>query len=131
MPVNSKAELLSLRGKEFKDIMIDGLKKPLRLGVLSAADRAALVGKLGADGNPIDDVDPIEFQVTLVSKSVVDENGSRIFKDEDRDDILSLPGKLLDVITKEALNLNALNPEAVEEEVENFDGAQKDDSSSC
>lgn len=129
-PVNSKAELLSLRGKEFKEIAVVGLEKPIRLGVLSAGDRADLVGKLGPDGKPIDAIDPIEFQVSLVSKSVVDENGSRIFTDEDRDEVLSLPGKVLDLITAKALTLNGLNPGAVEEAVEDLEEAQKDDSSS-
>ncbi|KKM60611.1 hypothetical protein LCGC14_1540140, partial [marine sediment metagenome] len=66
----------------------------------------------------------------LVSKSVVDENGSRIFTDEDRDEVLSLPGKVLDLITAKALTLNGLNPGAVEEAVEDLEEAQKDDSSS-
>lgn len=129
-PVNSKADLLALRAKDIKEIEINGSEEPLRLIELSAGDRVALVGKLGADGNPIDDIDPIEFQVSLVGKSVVDENGERIFKDDDRDEILSLPCKLFDFITKEAASLNGLNPQAVEEAVENFAGAQNDDSSS-
>ena len=123
--VNSKSEFLSLRKNAFVEVNIEGLKNKLRLRKLDGHDRQAFLYESEKD-NP----NPIESQVILVSRSVVDENGSRIFAETDRDDVLSLPGTVLDEITVAVMELNKMAPAAVEAAVRDFAEAQSDSSGS-
>ena len=66
----------------------------------------------------------------LVARSLIDEEtGSRMFGDDEIDELGQLPTSVLDRMTKDALEVNGMSAEDIEEAVGNSEATTGDDSS--
>lgn len=76
------------------------------------------------DGGP-PEVDYRRYAISLIRRSVVDEQGNLVFSQEDDDFLAGLPARVTRPIVQCAERLNGLGPEALREAKKNSDGDQE------
>lgn len=81
---------------------------------LSGKERANYIKKIKEFEN-----EDYKTSAYIISISLVNEDLSPVFSENEFDEILSLPGGIIDEIVSNALDANGLKSEAVEKEIKN------------
>lgn len=110
MTLLSKDAILGVNDLATKDVFVKAWGGTVRLRMLTAGERAAIEDSQVKTGK----IDWTDFKARIVSLSAVNEDGSRMFSDED---IVALNGKsapVIDMLFVEANAINALSNDATD-----------------
>ena len=121
----SKDQILSADDLQTKDVYVKPWDGYVRIRTMTAHERdrfeQMLFTNKGGKRERMDDV-----RATLVSLTVVDANGKRMFSDKDVKALSKKSAAALDKIFSEAQSLNAVSDEDVEEMAKNSEETQGD-----
>lgn len=111
---------MSLRDQisSVKDYKLEPVKVPewdttVYLREITVAERSKLLAKFETPRTESD------AYAHILLHSLCDENGTRVFSDDEFDTLASKNAKVIDRLSKQALKLNAINAEAVEDAKKN------------
>lgn len=125
-----KSQILAVRQRRTELVTCPLLAGKVRVGAMTARDRdnfeAALVV---ADGNKRK-TDFTNFRAKLVARTVIDDDGKRIFADEDADALGELEAADIQPIFEVAQRLNGFSQADVDELTKNSSAAPSGASSS-
>lgn len=101
------------------DIRISTVSVPewggeLRIKSLSVAERDLLTDKIKNAGDS-----QAKISIGIVIMTVIDNNGNKVFSDSDYDALANKSAPVIERIALEALRINGLNPDAVEQAEKN------------
>ncbi len=123
----SKDQILSADDLQTKDVYVKPWDGYVRIRTMTAHERdrfeQMMFSNRGGKKERMDDV-----RATLVSLTVVDEDGKRMFSDKDVKALSKKSAAALDKIFSEAQSLNAVSDEDVEEIAKNSEETQDDSS---
>ncbi len=112
----SKEAILAAQDLETQDIEVPQWGGVVRVRVMTGADREAFY-------QSIQDLDPKSkvrrISMLLIALCAVDEEGNRLFTEEDVETLARKSSKAIERVAKAIVRLNRLNEEAVEEAEKN------------
>lgn len=127
MSLLTKDQILSADDLQTKDVYVKPWDGYVRIRTMTAHERdrfeQMMFSNKGGKRERMDDV-----RATLVSLTVVDEDGKRMFSDKDVKALSKKSAAALDKIFSEAQSLNAVSDEDVEEIAKNSEETQDDSS---
>jgi len=109
-----KNEILSFRDLETKSITVPAWGKDIHIRQLSAYERAILNEKTLPLQESDKDSDQIEVMALACAYFICDENGTRLFTDEDAVALRDKSAEALQFIFMEGMKYNAMTAEARE-----------------
>lgn len=124
MNLLSKEAILQAQDLVTKDVVVSAWGGTVRLRMLTAAERTNLEAQL-ADG-----LAWAKFKAKLISLAAVDEEGKRLFSDEDIDALTSKSGTVIDLLFVEANDLNKMSSLDTDNAEKESAAAQADGSTS-
>ena len=113
----TRDELLSTCKRRYRLAEIAGLPQPVRIQSLSEGERATIETKLSGS-------DLSKLRAALVVRCVVDEDGDRLFADEDVDQVLEMDSTIVSEIS-DAIQDHCATAE-IEELAKNSNGTPGD-----
>ncbi len=84
------------------------------LTALESAKIQAMSTQVVKDG-AVDADATVRFTATLVLWGLVDEHGNRIFRDDEMDTVMALPGRVVDALAMAVLDASNLTPDSQEQ----------------
>lgn len=135
MALLSKEQIFAADKKKSKDIPVKEWGGTVRLQELSAADRdlweaESFITEPGDDGESQPRFNPKQARARLVVRCLVDENGKRMFSDDEVAAVGSLSASSVQKLFNTARTLNAISADDIEELEKNSGAAPSGDSSS-
>lgn len=100
----------------------------MRVRSLSGAERDALEQSMVVIRGKEREQNLVAFRQKLIARSVVDDQGKRIFSDADVADLGKKSAAALDRVASVAVRVSKMTPEDVEELTKNFGSDQSEDS---
>lgn len=131
MALLNKEQILKADDRRFEEVSVPEWGGEVRISSLSGAERdrwEASLAKVGKDGQPQPNL--VNMRARLVALAIVDEEGRRVFTDND---VLALGGKssrALQRVFEAASELSGIEDDAVEKVKEDFGSAQSESSTS-
>ena len=131
----SKDQILAAQDRRETVVEVPEWGGQIRLMEMSGADRAAYLSsifKYGTNekGEVTVEGDPTNADAKLLARTIVDEDGNRVFSEEDIIALGQKNGLVLDRLSTEANKLNALTPTAVDDATGKSEPIQNSDSTS-
>lgn len=129
----SKEQILAAQDRKEVIVSVPEWGGDVRLMEMSGEDRAhymASIFKYGTNekGEVTVEGDPTNSDAKLLARSIVDEDGNRIFTEDDIVALGKKNGLVLDRLSTEANKLNALTPTAVDDAAGKSEPTQNSDS---
>lgn len=120
---------------EAEDLLYEDVEVPewggtVRVRGMTGAERDAFESEVVEQRGKKARLNMQNFRAKLVARSVVDEEGKRLFSDKDAHNLGKKSAAALDRVFGVAQRLSGLSDKDVEELVENFDNGQSDGSTS-
>jgi len=113
----TKEQILSADRKKFEDVAVKEWGGTVRLQELSASDRDQWESEqitVQADGTGVK-FNPKHARARLIVRSLVDEGGKRLFKDDEVASLGSLSASTMQKLFKKAMALNAISADDMKE----------------
>ena len=130
MALLSKDNILKAEDLDFEEIEIKEWGGSVRVGSMTGTDRDAYEASIydvkGKNAQLIRE----NFRAKLIARTLIDENGNRLFTEKEVNLIGKKDSKTLDKIFKVAQKLNGLSPTDEDEFVKNLEGEDEDGSTS-
>lgn len=127
MSLLTKDQILSVDDLDTKDVYVFPWRGFVRVRTMTAHERDRFEQQMftnkGGKRERMDDI-----RATLVSLTVIDEDGKRLFGEKDVKALGKKSAAALDKIFSEAQSLNAVSDEDVEDMAKNSEGTQDDSS---
>lgn len=135
MALLSKAQILAADKKKSKDVPVKEWGGTVRLQELSAAERdlwesESFITEPDDDGEAAARFNPKQARARLVVRCIVDEDGKRLFSDDEVAAVGSLSASTVQKLFMVARQLNAISSADIEELEKNSDAAPSGASSS-
>lgn len=115
--------ILGAEDKSFEDVDVPEWGGTVRIAGMSGGDRNAYQASMvvvGPNGS-VQRLNMADQLAKLLSRSIVDEEGNRVFSDKDLKALSSKDGAVLDRLGDVALRLSGLRKEDVEAKAANFE----------
>lgn len=126
MTLLSKSAILSATDLKHEDVAVPAWGGSVRVRTMTGAERDEFRASLSA----IDSKDIGKFSAALLSVTLIDEDGNRLFTSEDMAALQAKSAKSLDEPASVAMRLNGLGGASIEAAEKNSESDQSDDSGS-
>lgn len=131
MALLNKQQIFDAQDHEFKEVAVPEWGGDVRLRSLTGAERdkyESSLARMGKNGQMIPDM--VNARARLVALTAVDENGNRVFTDQDVLKLGTKSSKALDRLFEQSSQLSGISEQDMEKMVEGFDNDQSESSTS-
>lgn len=131
MALLSKQQIFEADDLEYKEVDVPEWGGSVRLKSLTGSERdkyESSLQRIGKNGQPVPDI--VNARARLIALTAVDENGNRVFSDNEVLKLGTKSSKPIDRLFEESSKLSGISQEDMEKMVEDFDEGQSESSTS-